>query len=85
MRAVALRAVFDVAAAQPDLPIIGVGGIAHAEDAVQYLRAGASAVQVGTATFADPRATAQITKDLETWCRAAGVERVTDLIRTAHT
>jgi len=74
-----------VAAAHPDLAIIGVGGIAHGEDAVQYLRAGASAVQVGTATFADPRSTARIANDLETWCRNAGIARVTDLIRTAHT
>ena len=84
MRAVALRAVFDVSAAHPDLPIVGVGGIADAEDAVQYLRAGASAVQVGTATFADPRATARVSKDLEAWCDRAGVIRVTDLIGTAH-
>ncbi len=84
MRAVALRAVFDVAAAHPDLPIVGVGGIAHAEDAVQYLRAGAAAVQVGTATFADPRSTARISNDLKTWCHQAGIDRVTDLIGTAH-
>ena len=84
MRPVALRAVFDVAAAYPELPIVGVGGIADAEDAVQYLRAGASAVQVGTATFADPRSTARVTTDLEAWCRAAGVVRVADLIGTAH-
>lgn len=84
MRAVSLRAVFDVAAAHPDLPIIGVGGIATAEDAVQYLRAGAAAVQVGTATFADPRATARIAEQLHTWCRKAGIARVTDLIGTAH-
>jgi dihydroorotate dehydrogenase (NAD+) catalytic subunit len=84
MRPVALRAVFDVAAAHPKLPIVGVGGIANAEDAVQYLRAGASAVQVGTATFADPRATARVTNDLETWCEKAGVARVAELIGTAH-
>lgn len=85
MRPVALRAVFDVSAAYPDLPIIGVGGIANATDAVQYLRAGASAVQVGTATFADPRSTARVTKDLATWCDKAGIGRVKDLIGTAHT
>ncbi len=84
MRAVALRAVFDVAAAHPDLPIVGVGGIAHAEDAAQYLRAGASAVQVGTATFADPRSTVRISQDLTTWCQHAGIDRVSDLIGTAH-
>ncbi len=85
MRPVALRAVFDVAAAHPELPIVGVGGIADATDAVQYLRAGASAVQVGTATFADPRATQRVTRDLETWCETTGVVRLRDLIGTAHT
>jgi dihydroorotate dehydrogenase (NAD+) catalytic subunit len=84
MRPIALRAVFDVAAAHPELPIVGVGGIAHAEDAVQYLRAGAAAVQVGTATFADPRATARIASDLQTWCRTNGIERVADLVASAH-
>ena len=84
MRPVALRAVFDVSAAHPELPIIGVGGIANATDAVQYLRAGASAVQVGTATFADPRSTARVANDLATWCEKAGIGRVSDLIGTAH-
>ena len=53
---VAVRAVFDVHAALPDLPIVGVGGVASGWDAVELMLAGASAVQVGTATFADPRA-----------------------------
>ncbi|MGI9608143.1 MAG: dihydroorotate dehydrogenase [Acidimicrobiales bacterium] len=84
MRPVALRAVYDVSAAHPDIPVIGVGGIAAAEHAVQYLRAGAAAVQVGTATFADPRTTGRIISDLRTWCRRHDVTRVRDLIRTAH-
>ena len=84
IRPVALRAVFDVASAYPDLPIVGVGGIATAEDAVQYLRAGASAVQVGTANFADPRATMRIKDELTAWCDEQGVVRVSDLIGTAH-
>lgn len=53
---VAVRAVYDVGRAWPDLPIIGVGGVSTAWDATELLLAGASAVQVGTATFADPRA-----------------------------
>ncbi len=84
MRAVALRAVYDVAAAHPQLPIIGVGGIAEATDVVQYLRAGASAVQVGTATFADPRATTRIITELSAWCSAHSVASAAELIRTAH-
>lgn len=84
IRPVALRAVFDVHAAHPELPIIGVGGIAEAEHVVQYLRAGASAVQVGTATFANPRSIANIIDELEQWCRKRGVQRATELIGTAH-
>ncbi len=56
---IAVRAVFDVHAALPDLPIIGVGGVSSGADAAELLLAGASAVQVGTATFADPRAPAR--------------------------
>jgi len=85
LRPVALRAVFDVAAANRDLAIVGVGGIAQAEHVVQYLRAGAHAVQVGTATFADPRAIGRIVSDLERWCKNHDIERITDLIGTAHT
>ena len=61
---VAVRAVHDVHAAHPDLPIVGVGGVASGWDAAELLLAGASAVQVGTATFADPRAPAMVLADL---------------------
>ena len=84
VRPVALRAVYDVAGAYPELPIVGVGGIATATDAVQYLRAGASAVQIGTANFANPRATMRIKEELSKWCSTNGVDRVADLIGTAH-
>ncbi len=85
VRPVALRAVYDVAAAHSSIPIIGVGGIASAEHVVQYLRAGASAVQVGTATFADPKATSRIITQLERWCHRHQIARVADLIGTAQT
>ena len=61
---VAVRAVHDVHAAHPDLPIIGVGGVADGWDAEEFLLAGARAVQVGTATFADPRAAELVVRDL---------------------
>ncbi len=57
---VAVRAVHDVHAAHPELPIVGVGGVASGWDATELLLAGAVAVQVGTATFADPRAPAKV-------------------------
>ena len=56
IKPLALRMVWEVSRALPDLPIIGVGGIMNADNALEYLVAGASAVQVGTATFADPTA-----------------------------
>ena len=56
IKPMALRMVWDVARACPALPIIGIGGIANADDALEFLVAGASAVQVGTATFYDPTA-----------------------------
>ncbi len=61
---VAVRAVHDVHAARPELPIVGVGGIARGWDATELMLAGASAVQVGTATFADPRAPARVLAEL---------------------
>lgn len=84
IHAVAVRAVHDVHAALPDLPIVGVGGVAGAADAVELLLAGASAVGVGTATFADPRACWRITDDLVRWCEDHGVERIADLTGGAH-
>ena len=79
IRPVAVRAVYDCRRAFPDAPIVGVGGIASAADAVELLRAGANAVQVGTATFADPRASHRVLRELEKWCRSRGVHRVADL------
>ena len=69
---VALRAVADVRAAHPDLAIIGVGGITSGATAGAMLRAGAQAVQVGTATFVDPRATHRIARELVRWARDRG-------------
>ena len=80
---VAVRAVADVHAARPDAAIVGVGGVGTAEDAIELLLAGASAVQVGTATFRDPRASGRILRDIGAWCRRHGVRRLADLIGAA--
>lgn len=81
---VAVRAVFECRAAFPEAPIVGVGGVASGEDAAELLVAGASAVQVGTATFADPRAPMRVLEQLEQWCRSHNVPRVTELIGASH-
>ena len=81
---VAVRAVFDVHAALPDLPIVGVGGVATADDAIELMMAGASAVQIGTATFADPRTVTRVREGMETWCRRHDVAAVRELIGAAH-
>jgi dihydroorotate dehydrogenase (NAD+) catalytic subunit len=70
--------------ALPELPVIGVGGVAGGIDAVELLLAGASAVQVGTATFADPRAVARVADELAGWCAAHGVQDLDELIGAAH-
>ncbi len=76
---VAVRAVHDVHVALPDLPIVGAGGVSTVEDAVELLLVGASAVQIGTATFADPRSAIRLLEGLETWCARQGVGRVAEL------
>lgn len=81
---VAVRAVFDVHAAWPDLPIVGVGGVARAEDAIELVMAGASAIQIGTATFADPRTVTRVRDGMEEWCRQHQVRAFTELIGAAH-
>ena len=84
IRPAAVRAVYDTYEVLSDVPIIGVGGIASAQDAVQFLMAGATAVQIGTATFADPRAPVRILRDIGRWCDRRGVDRIAELIGVAH-
>ena len=81
---VAIRAVYDCRVAHPDLPIVGVGGVATAEDAVEFLLAGAQACQVGTASFADPRAPQLVLDGLRRWCSDRNVPRVEELSGGAH-
>jgi dihydroorotate dehydrogenase (NAD+) catalytic subunit len=81
---IAVRAVHDVHAALPDLPIVGVGGIGHGADAAELLLAGASAVQVGTATFADPRAPARVLDELVAWAARTGRTSLADSIGATH-
>jgi len=74
---------YKVRAALPELPILGIGGIASWRDALQYLMAGAQAVQVGTAAFVNPNACVEILAGLERWCATRGT-RIADVIGIAH-
>jgi dihydroorotate dehydrogenase (NAD+) catalytic subunit len=76
---IAVRAVHDVHAALPDLPVIGVGGISNGWDAAEMFLAGACAVQVGTASFADPGAAAAVQASLLSWAAAAGCTSMGDV------
>jgi dihydroorotate dehydrogenase (NAD+) catalytic subunit len=84
IRPVAVRAVHDCRAAFPLAGIVGVGGVTRGVDAVEMLLAGADAVEVGTATFREPRAPAQVLAGLSRWCRWHDVERVRALVSAVH-
>ncbi len=84
IRPVAVRCVWQVHEALPDVPIIGCGGVRSGRDALEFLLAGASMVAVGTVLFHDPSACSRIQRELEEELIARGVERVTDVIGRAH-
>lgn len=83
IKPVALRMVWQVAGAV-EVPVIGCGGIMSGLDAVEFLMAGASAVQVGTATFTNPRAPLDVLEGLEAFLREQAIEDVRDLIGAAR-
>lgn len=81
---VAVRAVFECRRAFPDAAIVGVGGVRTGRDAAEFLAAGADAVQVGTATFAEPTAPARVLGELREWCAAQGIEDLSQLVGRAQ-
>jgi len=78
IKPIALRMVYEASGAV-SIPIIGMGGIVTVTDAVEFMLAGATAVQVGTASYADPRATERLAKGLESWCKSHDVKQVSSL------
>ncbi|MGQ7298225.1 dihydroorotate dehydrogenase [Quadrisphaera sp. KR29] len=89
IRPIAVRCVWQLTAAQragvlPDVPVVGAGGVASGADALQLVAAGACAVQVGTATFADPSAPARVARELEAELARRGVARLADVVGIAH-
>ena len=79
LKPIVLRMVYQVAK-QVKVPIIGIGGVTKAEDVVEYMLAGASAVGIGYAGFRNPTALISIIDDLEAWCDERGIKKVTELI-----
>jgi dihydroorotate dehydrogenase (NAD+) catalytic subunit len=81
IKPIALRMVYQVAS-RLEVPVIGMGGIMTGTDALEFLVAGAAAVEVGTASFVDPDAAARIVSEIESWCRARGIAAVRDIVGT---
>ncbi len=84
IRPVAVRCVYQVHAALPDVPILGMGGIRHGLDALEFVLAGASAVSVGTATFNDPSAVARVSRELARALADRGFGSLREAVGHAH-
>jgi len=80
IKPLALRLVWELHRAFPQAPLVGMGGITTGEDAVEFLLAGACAVQVGTATFRNPRACLEVLEGLVAYCQQQGVQKLQELV-----
>ena len=78
VKPIAVRMVYEASQAV-SIPVVGMGGITCAEDAIEFLMAGATAVQVGTANFTDPYAIPKVVAGLNAWCDRHGIENVSSL------
>jgi dihydroorotate dehydrogenase (NAD+) catalytic subunit len=88
IKPIALRMVYEVArelrSTHPHVPIIGLGGITNANDALEFLMAGASAIQIGTINFVNPHAGVEIIKGIEAFMRDEGIEDVREIVGVAN-
>jgi len=88
VKPIALRMVYEVArelrSTHPHVPIIGLGGITNANDALEFLMAGASAIQIGTINFVNPRAGVEIIEGIEAFMRDEGIEDVREIVGAAN-
>jgi dihydroorotate dehydrogenase (NAD+) catalytic subunit len=82
IRPIAVRMVWEVRRALPQVPIFGMGGIERVEHVLEFLIAGANAVQVGTANFRDPGVSARLVEELRDYCEEHGIARVSELTNT---
>jgi len=87
IKPIALRMVYEVARelrlSYPRVPVIGIGGISNAKDAIEFYMAGASAIQIGTINFSNPRAGVEIVDGIEGFMQREGVKSITELIGVA--
>ena len=79
MRPVAVRMVWQVKKAV-NIPVVGLGGIMNGRDAIEFMLAGATAIQVGTANFIDPAVTVKIVDYMADWCSRHGVSNINEII-----
>jgi dihydroorotate dehydrogenase (NAD+) catalytic subunit len=83
IRPLAVRMVYQVARALPGMPLVGIGGISELSDVLEFLAAGATAVQVGTANFRDPGVSGRLVAELEAYCSGKGIS-AGELVGRAH-
>lgn len=83
VRPIAVRMVYDVFKAI-NIPIVGLGGIACTRDALEFIMAGARAIEIGTANFVDPEITVKIIDGLNEFCQNHGVSNINELVGCAH-
>src|SRR5262249_29978247 len=83
IKPLAVRMVYQVARALPGTPLMGIGGISQLSDVLEFLAAGAAAIQVGTANFVDPGISQRLVDELEAYCRERKVV-VSSLVGRAH-
>ena len=81
---IAVRAVSDIYSRMPGVAIVGVGGVTNGLEALEMMLAGASAVQVGTASFAEPRAMSRIQREMNAWAKRHDVNEWSEIVGLAH-
>ena len=81
---IAVRTIYEVSANVPGLPIVGAGGVTSGWEAIELMLAGASAVQVGTASFAEPRAMTRIQREMNSWAKRRGIDDWSKIVGLAH-
>ena len=78
IKPLAIRMVYETARAVK-IPIIGIGGISNSDDAIEFLMAGAKAVQIGTANYIDPKVTVKVVDGIRDWCRENQISKLAEL------